>query len=67
MGSKPKAPPPPPPPPPVPELVDGSVAARATKKQLREKKGNKSLYVTKGQSLGSSSQNLGNQSEMYDL
>ncbi|QDP67740.1 MAG: hypothetical protein Unbinned15contig1001_50 [Prokaryotic dsDNA virus sp.] len=67
MGSKPKAPPPPPPPPPIATVVEGEQAARATKKQTKEKQGNQSLFVTKGQSMGSSNTKLGSQSGNYNL
>jgi|TARA_R100001086_G_scaffold101332_1_gene50803 hypothetical protein len=67
MGSAPKPPPPPPPPPPIATVVEGEQAARATKKQIKEKKGNESLFVTKGQPMGSAKERLGNQSGNYNL
>ena len=67
MGSRPKPPPPPPPTPPVATVVEGDQAARATKKQIKEKKGSQSLFVTKGQPMGSSKQKLGSESGMYNL
>ena len=67
MGSKPKPPPTPPPPPPVATVVEGEQAAKALKKQTKQKQGNQALYVTKGEAMGSSNTKLGSQSGNYNL